>query len=436
MSCVGCLVNSRGMGPAWLGYACVVFQSVWFRNAGALAGASQLVACGVGHRRAAVEVVIASLPQHWGFLACSGVADLVRSLERAAPSQEDLRIARDAGCVSPPLASALASEPNAIDVNVPPEGTLLFEGDPVATIEGPLWQVWLAVDAISALVGRWSAVCTRAARLCLAGGNGNIVDASSVAALRAEDAVSIARSAYVGGAVATQSPAAAVDLGLDLRFAPSPEAVALSQDDGTQRTGAWAVQSSADDIVVDLGAGHDEEETLTELRRLGVARGSFAARGLTREPDGLRLRRDLVALEDAGVWTPRLGVIPDPSVHPGRKILVRYLDRAGRPIADVLHSVSERLQPAAEARIVRLAGVQTSSAIEGAVSAQPVLVTVLRSGRRVGPDDPNAVARRRLADALGLLPLPFKRLRYPSRFPVGLSPSLAALEGDLFAKLA
>ncbi len=402
----------------------------------ALAGASQLLSSEVSQRRAAVEVVVSRLPQHWGFLACCGVTELVRALENAAPSAEELRTASSIGCISPTLASVLSSAPNAIDVNLAPEGALLFEGDPIATVEGPLWQVWLVVDAVSSVLRANSVVATRAARLALASGRGNVVDATSTSANHVEGAISIARSAYIGGAVATQSPVAAAELGIDLRVSPSSDAVTLSQDDGVLRNGAWAVQSSADDVVLHLGPGHDEEETLAELRRLGVGRGSFAARGLARDADGLEVRTDLVALEEQGLWSARLGVMPDPTVNPGRKLLVRYVDRTNRPIADVLHSVSERLPPSSEARIVGHNGVMTPSDIEGAVSGVPLLVTMLRSGRRVGGDDSIDVSRRRLADGLDAVPLPFKRLRYPSRFPVGLSPTLAQLKSELFVALA
>lgn len=360
----------------------------------------------------------------------------MRSLEDASPSEEDLRLARRIGCVSPTLASVLGSSPNAIDVNLAPEGSLLFAGDPIATIEGPLWQVWLVVDAVSSVLRTHSTIATRAARLTLASGESNIVDGTSVLESQREHAVSVARSAQVGGAVATQSPAAAAALGIDLRFMPSSDAVALSQDTGAPRQGAWSVQSSANNIVTHLGPGSDEEETLAELRRLGVSRGSFAARGLARCADGLLLRADLVALEDQSTWSARLGVVPDPAVHPGRKLLVRYLDQASRPIADILHSVSERIQPAGEAQIVGHQGLTMPSAIEGAVSAVPLLVTVLRSGKRVGSDDTATVSRMRLASSLDALPLPFKRLRHPAHFPVGLSPSLARLKADLFAQLA
>lgn len=379
-----------------------------------------------------MEVVVGRLPAHWGFVACCGANDLVPALEKAAPSRAELITARRIGCVSPTLATAMETDSNAVDVNLAPEGSLLFEGDPIATIEGPLWQVWLVTHAVSNTLRALSTIATRAARLTIASGKGNVVDSTSILAPSATQAVRVARAAHVGGAAATQSPAAAAALGVELRLAPSSDAVVLSEETPESRGGVWAVQSSADNIVVHLGPGDDEEETLADLRRLGVGRGSFAARGLARDADGLELRADLVALEVQNVWTARMGVVPDPRVNPGRKLVVRYLDRTSRPIADVLHSVSERLQPAGEARIVGPhQGVALSAAVEGAVSAVPLLVTMLRSGRRVGADDAGDVSRRKLADGLEALPLPFKRLRHPARFPVGLSPSLAKIKAEI-----
>jgi len=233
-----------------LRYAPLVFRSIWFQNARALAGASQLLSTDAGQRRAAMEVVVSGLPEHVGFLVACGVRELVKALESATPTDDDLRLARRIGCVSPTLSAVLGSAPNTIDVNVAPEGSLLFPGDPVATFEGPLWQVWLVAEAISSILRGYSTIATRAARLALAGGKGNLIDGTSTMAYPVEHAVAIARAAYIGGAVATLSPTAAEALGIDLRFTPAPDAVALSQDGSAPRTGAWAVQSSADNLVV------------------------------------------------------------------------------------------------------------------------------------------------------------------------------------------
>ncbi|MCU0692599.1 MAG: hypothetical protein MUF54_14460, partial [Polyangiaceae bacterium] len=185
--------------------------------------------------------------------------------------------------------------------------------------------------------------------------------------------------------------------------------------------------------LIHLGPEHDEEETLTDLLRGGgqIQGISWATRGLDRPAVGLSLRTDLVALEEEGSWKSRLGAIPDVTVVPGRKLVVRYADHAGQPIADVMHGVSERVQPAGLAVIVGHLGVGAPLPIEGAASATPLLAPAMRSGRRVAVAEPVEVPRERLNKALAALPAAYARLRHPARFPVGCTPALAERRAEL-----
>jgi hypothetical protein len=410
-------------------------RSAWLTSARGLAAASAFVQGGVALRRATIELSLARLPQHWGYLVCAGVPQLVRAVERIAPEPSELKAAEQLGCMSPELAQLMATGSCALDINVAPEGALLFAGDPIATVEGPLWQAWLVSEVARNILLTAAAVATRAARLVAGAAGAMVVDGSSCLATEPLRAVSIARAACVGGITTTQSPIASARLGIPLRASAPPDAAALLAPSQGGRSTLWNFTQSTQDVLMNLGPGDDEEETLGEMRRLGVRAGAWVARALGQVPPGLEGRVDLVALEQGGIWMPRLGAVPDITVVPGRKLLIRYQDAAARPIADIMHGVGERIQEPRSAVITGYLQTGISVPLDGAESGVPVLTSVVRSGTRVGPDEELAPARDRTSAGLRALPEPYRRLRHPARFPVGMAPAVAQLKSDMLEQM-
>lgn len=405
-------------------------------DARALAAASAFVHSQVATRRATMEVNVSGLPAHWGFLVSAGLPQLVRLIERIAPTQAEVQLAELTGAISPAVAGLLLTSPCAVDVNAPPEGTLLFAGDTAVTIEGPLWQAWILAHVAREVLHASCCTATRAARLVLAARGAAVVDGSSCLLASSDHAVETARSAFVGGVLHTQSPVAAARLGVSLRASAPAEAIALAgpPPSHSARMSGWDFAHTVSDVLVPLGPGDDEEETLSDLQRSAVQSDGWVSRSLAARHTELRMRCDLVALEQGGVWVPRLGAVADISCVPGRKLVIRYADPTGRPIADIVHGVGERIQPAAQAFVIGYQQTGVGVPLQGAESALPLLTSVIRSGRRVGPDEGIQSVRERVHNALQQLADPYKRLRHPSVFPVGMAPALAQLKSDLLAQ--
>ena len=414
------------------GYACSVFRSILFTNARVLAGASTLARSTSGRRRAALEVGLDALPRHWGYLLFTDTGGLADLIENIGPTVDEIEFALQSGWIDQEFAEQLA-EPFRVDVNAPADGTLIFERSPMVTVEGPLWQAWLVAHCARTWLELPCTVATRAARLTLAAGKMGVIDASSCLVAELALATRIARAAHVGGLRATQNPMAAARAGIKLRVTKPPEALSLAEEVEIVRDSGWTFRSTAVGALTHLGPGDDEEETLADLQRHGLQAAEWASRGLARSDASLRLRVDLVAIEDERAWVPRMGAIPDITAMPGRKLVVRYFDRTGQPIADVMHGVSERIMPADEAVLVGHLEVPASIPIVGATSSKPVLEPLLRSGRVVGTPDSVVKARAAARASLDILPEAYARLRHAARFPVGLTPSLAELKAELVA---
>lgn len=418
-----------------MGYAWVVLESLLFSNARVLGGAACLARAGSGLRRAAFELGVGTLPDHWGYLVCTDTDGLAEALEHVVPTDEDLEVAQEQGWIDGDAAESFR-QPFRVDVNAPADGTLLFARDPIVTVEGPLWQAWLTAQLARAWLTLPCTVATRAARLTSAAGKMGVIDASSCDVIDHALATRVARAAHVGGLRATQHPAAAVRTGIKLRVTRPPEALNLADEAEIVQESGWTFRTTAVGALTHLGPGDDEEETLAELQRHGVPAAEWASRGLTRPDARLRLRTDLVAIEDDGTWRARLGSIPDITANPGRKLVVRYFDRTGQPIADVMHGVAERILPAEEAVLIGHLDVPVTVPIVGATSSKPLLEPLLRSGRRVKPAETVVKARNHVRASLDLLPEAYARLRHPSRFPVGVTEALAALKAELVASYA
>jgi hypothetical protein len=408
----------------------VVLHSMLFANMRTLAGAVTLARSSAGRHRACFEVGVGALPEHWGFLVCTDTLGLAAALEGMGPRPAEIEEALQARWIDEDFAERL-TEPLRIDVNAPADGSLLFERDPLVTVEGPLWQAWLAAHWARAWLELPCSVATRAARLTMAAGKMGVMDAASSSIPDVELAVRVARAAHVGGLRATQNAVAASRLGIKLRVTKPPEALSLAEEAEIVPERGWAFRSTAVGAVAHLGPGDDEEETLADLQRHGLQAAEWASRGVAGVHAGLQLRLDLVAIEEDGVWVPRLGAIPDITATPGRKLVFRYFDRTGQPIADVVHGVSERLLPAEEAMLIGHLEVPAAIPIIGATSSKPVLEPLMRTGRAVGTPSSVVKARGELRSALEALPAAYARLRHPARFPVGLTRALADLKAEL-----
>jgi Nicotinate phosphoribosyltransferase C-terminal domain len=141
-----------------------------------------------------------------------------------------------------------------------------------------------------------------------------------------------------------------------------------------------------------------------------------------------------VAIESGGAWAPRMRPGDDAASasEPGRKLLVRFFDEGGHPVADVAHGSGERMLRAQGGRYVdRTTGL--TAKLDAALSA-PLRTSVLRAGKRANPPEAPAAIRDRALAAVQAVAEKHRRIGSPARYPVGLSPQLAALKAELLAR--
>jgi len=465
------------------------------------------IAAGIADARAAFELTLGAPSPDWGFFVLAGVEPLVDALERLRARVDELDWLESVGAIDATTRRRLTELRFACDVDAVPEGTVVFPGEAVVTVEGPYWQAQLVGGMVQAALADSTRVATRFARLSLASGGAQLVERGSATAHRLGGAPLLARAAYVGGAHATTNALAGRRYGLPVtamqpvRFdmaagdddralrawlAAAPHGCAVRLD--PSRPQAWLARLAVavKDRVRASGGGWDESHLCVELPggdRLGLAREVtrvFAGAGLGTpslvvsggvderlllelraedasaacsageraharvtayvaaahgEPLAADLARyELVSIEDGGSWSPRLRVGEDvaSSSDPGRKLLVRYVDAEGRPVADVAHATSERFLRAQGGRFVhRATGL---SARLSAASGAPLRANAMRAGKRAAPPEPPSALRERALRAVHALDEGYRRLVSPARYPVGLTQALASLKEQLLTE--
>jgi len=446
------------------------------------------VAAGIADARAAFELRLASPSPAWGFLVLAGVEPLIDALERFRPRADELDWLLSVGAVDAPTRRRLLEARFTCDVASAPEGTVVFPGEAVLSVEGPFWQAQMAGGLAQAAVSDATVVATRFARMRLASGGFSLVEDGASTAHRLGGTPLLARAAYVGGAIATTSALAARRYQIPV-LALQPARFDLASGDFSHTARAWLAACPGECVVrieparavtdlpklalavrarataspdwdpgrvivelpggdrVGLGrlalrafidqdlppprllvSGDVDERLALELRaelalgrvdhtaqtpegRLGRVDHTaqtpegrldklFAVRAEGMAGAGHIARYDLVALESGGTWSPRLrvGEDVDASSDPGRKLLVRYVDPEGHPVADVAHGRSERFVRAKGGRYVDRASGMTRR-LE-ASSGTPLRESVLREGKRSGPAEPPSALRQRAIRAV------------------------------------
>jgi len=182
-------------------------------------------------------------------------------------------------------------------------------------------------------------------------------------------------------------------------------------------------------------SGALDEWRIAELRARKAPVTAFILGPETLQLPVRMARYELVAIEEEGVWAPRvrLGAELATTSDPGRKVMMRYFDADRRPVGDIAHATNERVLSARDARMVdRTTGFSTR--LSAAVTSAPLQTKVMRAGKRIGEAESAGETRERARKAVGSLADRSLRLTSPSHYPVGTTATLAALKRELAIK--
>ncbi|WP_236244663.1 nicotinate phosphoribosyltransferase [Streptomyces sp. CC210A] len=404
-------------------------------------------------RPATFSLFVRGLPPGRGFLVSAGLEPALDYLSGFRVTRADVRrfaaaLDRDPEALEPLLGLAFEGEVRGV-----PEGRVVHAGEPLLEVTAPLPEAQLVETYLLSLVSHQTAVASKAARCVLAAGGHPVVDFSLRRTHGPQAGFQAARTAGLVGFAGTSNVAAATRLGLPASGTMAHSYVEAFPDEEAAFRAFARAHPGPVTFLVDT---YDTER--------GVAVAARVLRDLHRGAGcGVRLdsgdldalsRRTRELLDAAGLPEVRIVVSGgldeygvDALVRAGAPVDVYavgtkvgtsadapYLDSAyklveydGRP---VMKLSSAKVTAPGRKQVFRTPGGPDVLALRDEPrpdGAEPLLRTVMRGGRRLGPPDDLASAHARFVRDVTALPAAARRMRDPEPPVPQVSPRLAAL---------
>ncbi len=416
--------------------------------------------------RATFSLFVRRLPPRRGFLVAAGLAEALAFLESFAFDDAELGYLRDIVGFDQPALTAFAGLRFTGDVWAVPEGRVVFADEPLLEVTAPIAEAQLVETGVLNLITFHTTVATKAARCRLAGGGAQLIDFAFRRTHGIEAGAGVARASAIAGFAATSDVEAALRYGLTPSGTMAHSYVEAFPDERAAFR-AFAADFPANpiflvdtydtpagvraavDVIAELGLTGPvgvrlDSGDLAALARqarailngAGLRRATIVASGSLDENIIAGLVAQGAPIDGYGVGT-KMGVSYDaPSLDSAYK-LVAYGDR---PVLKL--SPGKATLPAPK-QVFR-----DPTGVEGDVVGlrdepppggnEPVLVPVMRGGRRLDTADPAEavrIARGRFDADLAWLPEPARRLADPTALTATVSPALTALHERVTARL-
>lgn len=139
-----------------------------------------------------------------GFCIMAGVQQLCETLSGLEFDEDDIEFLREKG-VSEEFLDYLRNFEFKCDIWAVPEGTPVFPGEPIVKVKGSVLQALLIETMILVTINHQTLIATKANRIVRAAQGRSVVEFGSRRAHGAQAAMLGARSAYIGGCVATSN---------------------------------------------------------------------------------------------------------------------------------------------------------------------------------------------------------------------------------------
>jgi nicotinate phosphoribosyltransferase len=404
---------------------------------------------------AVFEFFVRRLPSRRGFLLAAGLEQVLDYLEGLRFSPDEIDWLAGTGRFRRNLLDYLASFRFTGDVHAMPEGTVCFADEPLLRVTAPLPQAQLVESRLINILHFQTLIASKAARMTLAAANKVVVDFGMRRAHGAEAAVMAARASFIAGFAGTATVMAEQLFGIPI-FGTMAHSYIQAHDDEAQafadfarsrpdnltllidtydteaaaqkvvalapqlkhqgiRIGAVRLDSGdlivlsksvrrildaggLSDVAIFVSGGIDEEAMLEMGQADAPVDGFGIGTSLTTSSDVPALDSAYKLQEYAGV--PRRKRSAGKATWPGRKQVWRHYAADGRMAGDVL------------------------SLEEDAHSGQPLIVPVMRDGRRIGASPPLSEIRASAAADLARLPEPLRRLEQGAGYPVEVAEAL------------
>jgi nicotinate phosphoribosyltransferase len=409
--------------------------------------------------RATFELFVRHLPQRRNYLVAAGLQQALEFLENVhfTPAEIDyLRRHRVFRHVRDEFFTYLAKFRFTGDVWAMPEGTLLFAGEPMLRVTAPIIEGQILETYLLATMSYQTMVASKAARVVTAARGRQIVDFGAHRAHGSEASLLAARAAAIGGCEGTSNVLAGQQFGMNtygtqahswvmahegeaeafrkfldafpedavlvldtydvhkalaeiISIGRKPAGVRLDSGD-LARDSRWVRReldrAGWNDVKV-FASGDLDELKIAALLAKGAAIDAFGVGTALATPGDaphLNLIYKLVEVERGGKTREAAKLTRAKATYPGRKQVYRYSTASGEFKNDRIALESEPVEKGGE----------------------PLLIEVMRDGRRTAPAEPVNILRERCLQGLARLPQRYRQINRAVAYPVRYTKALHA----------
>lgn len=409
--------------------------------------------------RAAFELFVRHLPPHRNYLVAAGLEQALDYLENVHFSPKEIEFLRKHPVfrhIRGEFFDYLATFRFTGDVWAVPEGTLVFPGEPMLRVVAPIIEGQILETFLLATLSYQTMIASKAARVVTAAQGRQVVEFGARRAHGSQASLLAARAAAIGGAVGTSNVLAGHQFGMNTYGTQAHSWVMAHEDeseafrhfldafpeDAVLLLDTYDVRNAVKEIIavgrkpagvrldsgdlakdsrwvrrqldragwngVKIFASGDLDETriaaLISKRAAIDAFGVGTALATPGDAPHLNLVYKLVEVERGGKVREAAKLSRAKVTYPGRKQVLRYSGKAGEFVKDKITLEGE--------------------AINGGA---PLLVEVMREGKRLSPPEPVAALRERCLAGLDRLPKLYLQLTRKTAYPVHYSQRLETM---------
>ena len=447
---------------------------------------------GCRDKEAVFDVFFRTLPFKGGYALVSGLEQVVEYIESLTFREEDLAYLRSLNLFSGDFIEELRNFRFTGDIDAVPEGTPVFPYEPLIRVKGRIFETQLLETAILNLVNFETLIATKASRVVAAANGGPIMEFGLRRAQGPDAGTLGARAAFIGGCQSTSNVLAgerygipvsgtqahswiqcfpseleafrayartfpdnclllvdtysvlesgvpnAIKVGLELEAEGHHfQGIRLDSGDLTylSREARRMLDEAGLKSAIIVGSNDLDEETIFAIRSQGAridAWGVGTHLITSKDSPSLGGVYKLAAEGEEGVFHPRLKVSENIAkiTNPGIKKIVRFYDRAGKAMADVIALEDEVFNERKSLEIFDPIQTWKRKTLKN-FHTRELLVPIFRGGRRVYElpklQEIQAYAKKELNTFWDEV----KRLTNPHRYIVDLSANLFELKQQL-----
>jgi nicotinate phosphoribosyltransferase len=406
--------------------------------------------------RATFELFIRNIPPQRNYLVAAGLEQALEYLENVNFSQEEVTHLKQhpiLGQIPREFFDYLAKFRFTGEVWAVPEGTVVFPGEPLMRVVGPIIEAQLMETYLLATLSYQTMIASKAARVVTAAKGREVVDFSARRAHGAGASLLAARAAVIGGCSGTSNVLAGEQFGLATYgtqahswiMAHEDEAEAFGHFLDTFPKGAvllvdtYDVRNAVKKIIaigrqpagIRLDSGDlvkDSRWVRCELDRVGWKNVQIFASGDLDEYKIEKLLSAGAAIDAFGVGTA-LGT-PGDAPHLNLIYKLVEVERDGRVHGAAKFSHSKVTYPGRKQvfrhsnKAGEFQGDKIALETEPANGGTPLLIQYMREGRRLAPKPSVESLRANCVANLAHLPRRYMQLHRKANYPVHYSKQL------------